>query len=720
MRFTNLSLFVGRPVALLSSVALLCLTIWGQPKPAPGAPFDPAQMKTVLYGAAFYEEYMPYERLDKDVELMQQAGISVVRVGESTWSLWEPQDGHFDYAWMDRIIERLHRAGIQVVLGTPTYSIPVWMYKEHPEILVTKLGGEKATYGLRQNMDISNPAFRFYSERVIRKICEHYKDNPAVIGYQLDNETGPYGTAGPAVQANFVKYLQEKFGTVERLNKVWGLVYWGQNLNDWTELPPRDGILNPGWKLEFERYQQSLVTDFLGFQANIVNQYKRPDQFVTQDFAGATRPDVNEHAVAKHLDIAAVNPYHPTQDNYDGVSSSYAGDYTRSLKQTNFLVTETNAQTIGWDSTSQMPPYDGQLRMDVYAYASTGANMVEYWHWHSLHYGQETYWKGVLSHDLEPGRAYAEVSKTAHELQRIGTHLVDFKPSNKVAILYSNDSRHGIEYMPYRRPQPNPHMPFGGMDGYDVVIRQMYQSLYRLNAGVDFVFPETTDLSQYKVVVVPALYIASDELLKRLADYVRNGGHVVMTFKSGFCNEYSTVRWEMAPGPLREAAGFHYQEFSSLEKPLTLKGDPFGVGAANQVSDWAEMIITDKARTLATYDHPFFGKYPAVTENQFGAGTLTYEGTLVSDALQEKILARVMGAAGLTGPDQALPASVRVRHGQNRLGQTLHYYFNYSQDDRSVTYAYGPGTELLGQKSLAKGASIALGPWDVAIVEENQ
>ena len=115
-----------------------------------------------------------------------------------------------------------------------------------------------------------------------------------------------------------------------------------------------------------------------------------------------------------------------------------------------------------------MPPYDGQLRMDVYTYASTGANMVEYWHWHSIHYGQETYWKGVLSHDLEPGRAYAEVSKTAHELQRMGTHLVDFKPSNKVAILYSNDSRHGIEYMPYRRPQPNPHMPFGGMDGYDV------------------------------------------------------------------------------------------------------------------------------------------------------------------------------------------------------------------------------------------------------------
>src|SRR5580704_1583968 len=124
--------------------------------------FSPGKMDTVLYGAAFYEEYMPEDRLDKDVELMQQAGISVVRVGESTWSVWEPQDGHFDFAWMDRIVERLARAHIRVIMGTPTYSIPPWMFQKHPEILVTRLNGQKATYGLRQNMDITNPDFLRY------------------------------------------------------------------------------------------------------------------------------------------------------------------------------------------------------------------------------------------------------------------------------------------------------------------------------------------------------------------------------------------------------------------------------------------------------------------------------------------------------------------------------------------------------------------------------
>ncbi|MGB7845728.1 MAG: beta-galactosidase, partial [Candidatus Acidiferrum sp.] len=411
--------------------------------------FRPDQMDTILYGAAYYPEYMPYERTDEDIVLMKKAGINVVRVGESTWGLWEPEDGRFEYAWMDRVIEKLHAAGIRVILGTPTYSIPAWMYKKHPEMVVTRLGGQYLYYGLRQNTDLMNSTYRSYCGRVIRKLLEHYKDNPAVIGYQIDNETSSAGAANPDVQAGFREYLESKFKTVEQLNKIWGLNYWGQRLDKWDELPTRDGILNPGWKLEWERYSQWETTDFLEWQAKLVNQYKRPDQFVTHDFAGAPRPEVSEYDVAKSLDIVAANPYHGTQDDYDGEASSYEGDYSRSLKHTNYLITETNAAAIGWDSKGQYPPYGGQLRLDVYTHISSGANMVEYWHWHSLHYGQETYWKGVLGHDLQPGRLYDEVSRTAHELHRIGPEIVDLRIENQVAILYSRDSYYGIEFMKF-------------------------------------------------------------------------------------------------------------------------------------------------------------------------------------------------------------------------------------------------------------------------------
>ena len=491
----------------------------------------------MLYGAAYYHEYMPYERLDKDIALMKQAGLSVVRMGESTWSLWEPEDGHFEYAWMDRVVDAMGKAGIKVIMGTPTYSIPTWMYHQHPEILARPLGGKPTFYGMRQNMDTDNQTYRSYAQRIIKNLVEHYRDNRAVIGWQIDNETASYGASNPDVFVGFVNHLKEKFGSVQNLNKAWLLNYWGQDVNNWEDMPTRDDAQSTGYKLEWSRWQQMRVTNFLAWQAGLVRQYRRPDQFVIQDFAGAMHRDVNEYQVAKSLDIVASNIYHGTQDSMDGQWQAEAGDYNRSLKHSNYLVTETNAQTTDWDSAFQFPPYDGQLRLDVYTHLSSGANMVEYWHWASIHSGQETYWKGVLSHDLEPNRAYAEVGRTAHELQKIGRHLVNLKIQSPVAILYSVDSANALDFMPFTSSGPQWSGAKPTAD-YTSLVHQFHRALYNLNIGVDFVFPdEDANFSNYKLLIVPALYIADDALLQKISDYVKNGGHVIMTFKSGFCDE---------------------------------------------------------------------------------------------------------------------------------------------------------------------------------------
>jgi beta-galactosidase len=685
---------------------------------------------TVLYGAAYYNEYMPGDdadhaaRLEKDVALMKAAGLNVVRMGESTWSLWEPEDGRFEYAWMDRVVDAMGKAGIKVILGTPTYSVPAWMAHQHPEILARRLPGGmvggpaiEGTYGMRQNMDTDSPAYRFYAERLIRHIVAHYKDNHTVIGWQLDNETSSYDAANPDVFIGFQHYLEKKFVTPEALSKAWFLNYWGEDIHTWEDLPTRDGAQSTGYKLEWTRWSQMRVTDFLRWQAALVRASASPRLFVTTDYGGMMKHDVNEEAVAENLDIVADNVYHGTQDHYDGSIQSIQEDFTRSLKHGNFLITETNAQTMGWDSAGQYPPYDGQMRQDVYTHLSNGANMVEYWHWASIAGGQETYWKGVLSHDLEPNRAYAEVSRTAHELEKIGPHLVGLQVRNQVAILWSRDSLNAIGFMPYGGPVPQwtwSHTP----DGYDSLVQQIHHSLYDLNIGSDFVFPTTRDFSQYKLLIVPALYISDDALLQRISDYVKNGGHVVMTFKSGFANESSAVRWVRAPGPLREAAGFSYQEFSNLEHPLALKGDPYKAGAENNVSYWAEFLMPEHAKALAYYDHPFFGKWPAITENEFGAGTLLYEGTYLSDKLQAAVLRSALEKLGLIGPDQQLPAAVHVQHGVNRMGKRVHYYFNYSGAEAKATYTYGTGVNLLDGKPAAKGAELTLAPWDVEIVEE--
>lgn len=664
-----------------------------------------------LYGASYYHEYMPSERLDKDVELMQKAGVTVVRLGESTWSSWEPRDGEFQFAWMDRVIDRLHGAGIKVILGTPTYSIPPWLYQKHPEILVTRLDGRRATYGVRQNMDVTHPKFLFHAERVIRQILSHYRDHPAIVGYQVDNETTAYGTAGPNVQAAFVEHLRAKFKTADALNRAWGLVYWGQLINDFDELPPRAGALNPGYKLEWERFQRQIATDYLAWQARIVKEYKRPDQFVTHNFVGGVRTDVDQFQIAKHLDIAGVNPYYwDTPDRLDGHFIALSGDLTRSLRGTNYLITETNAQSVGWNAKTQFPPYDGQLRLSAYSHLASGANAVLYWHWHSLHYGQETYWKGVLSHDLEPNRLYREMSRIGAEWHRVGRKLANLSIDNDVAVLYSVDSYHGLEYM-----------PFDERVNYMTVLSQMHRALYELNVGADFVFPESSDFSKYRVIVVPPLYAASDELLGRLNEYVKNGGHLVMSFKSGFTDENGTVRAVRMPGLLREAAGFSYQEFSTLREPLSLRGDPYGVGAeSNQVSAWAELLLLEKAKPRAFYDHKFFGQYPSITRNEFGKGTLTYAGTHLTDALQKKVLEEVLQLAGLANSDQQLPVPLRVRHGANGDGKRVHYYLNYSDEPQTFTYAYAVGVELLSGTQMSPSRRVTVPAWDLAIIEESR
>lgn len=684
--------------------------------------FAPDKMDTILYGVAYYPEYMPYDRLDKDVELMQKAGITVVRVGESTWSSWEPRDGDFQFAWMQRVLDRLHAAGIKVILGTPTYSIPTWLYKEHPEILVTHAGTapplsdpyypmyppseRPGYYGIRQNYDFLNPYFRQHAEVLIRQIISHFKDHPAVIGYQIDNETFPTGVPTPYMNAAFLERLKQKFKTPNAMNKAWGLVYWGQLVDTWEDLPSRDGILNPGYKLEWENFQHDVVTDYLAWQAKIVNEYKRPDQFITQDFSGGIHTNLNQWAIAANLDVVAENPYFETQKRLDGRTIWLSGDLARSLKHTNYLVTETNAQTIGWDSRTQYPQYPGQLRQVVYTHLAAGANMVEYWHWHSLHYGQETYWKGVLSHDLEPNRTYSEVAQVAAELKKLGPQLVDLKKDNKVAILVSTDSANALSYMPV-----SDHV------NYMTVLRQMYNALYDLNVEMDFVQAGDPNLDHYKILLIPPLYSASGQVLQQISDYVKNGGHVVMSFKSGFTNENSTVRDVMAPGPLRAAAGFHYQEFTNLPEPQRLTPDPYGVGEQNKGAVWEEFLMPDTAKVIASFDDPYW-HFPAITQNQYGTGTLTYESTFLTDELQREIIRDVLKRAGLTGSDQNLPRTIKVRHGRNAQGKLLHYYLNFSGEEQSALYAYGPGSDLLTGHSLKQGQTLKLKPWDLAIVAE--
>ena len=659
----------------------------------------------VLYGAAYYHEYMPYERLDKDIQLMKQAGLSVVRVGESAWGIFEPQEGVFNFEWMDHILDKLHAAGIKVILGTPTYSIPAWLAHAHPEVLAEYSRGSKAYYGIRQNMDFTNPTYKFYCERIIRKMLERYAKHPAIIGYQVDNETEARGVNNRDYFIGFRNYIKDKFNNdLDLLTKEWGMNYWGMNIRTWEEFYERDGVTNPSYKNEWERYNRKQVSDFLNWQCDIVNEYKREDQFITHCFMPAFH-NVDQAESFRQMQYPAINVYHDVQDKQDGQRIAYAGDFVRTVAKSNYIVMETNAQGIGWDARSQYPPYDNQLRQNVYAHYASGANMVEYWHWATLHYGQETYWRGVLGHDLEPNRVYAEFTRTAKELEKIGKQLVGLKKRNKAAILYSHDSYHALEFMPYTYKENYP-------------IDLVHKSLYFQNIETDIIpCDKITDFSGYDLLVIPPLYVATDKLLEAIDRFVYEGGYVVMMHKSGYCNEHSAVRATCAPGPLRKACGFYYQEYSTINN-LKLKDDPFLLGKENCVSDWYEFLIPETATPLAYADHPFFGKWPVVTENKYGKGKLVYIGTYPSQGLLDKLVKQVAVEAGIISSDE-YTFPVIVRSGVNSAGKQLHYVFNYSDRPCQFASKYFSALELLTGKNVKQGDKMAIEAWGVAILQEN-
>lgn len=663
------------------------------------------QFEKPLYGAAYYSEYTPTDRLDEDIRLMKQANLSVVRIGESTWSVFEPQNGVFQFEWMDRIIDKLSKAGIKIILGTPTYSIPAWMAHQHPEVLSQTVDGKQSYYGIRQNMDLTNPIYRHYCERIIRKLMERYAKHPAIIGFQVDNEVEARGIDNPGYFEGFRNYIKDSFhANLDSLNARWGLNYWGMNINTWEEFYDRKGVTNPSYKLWWERWNRKVTADFLNWQVDIVNEYKRPDQFVTHCFMPYFC-NIDQIEAFRQMDYPAINVYYTMQDGQDGQWIGYACDYMRELcKHKNFLITETNAQGTGWSSRDQWPPYDGQLRQNMYAFLSGGANMVEYWHWSTLHYGQETYWRGLLGHDMTPNRVYAEFSRGAKELEKIGKRLVNSRKHNRVAMLFSHDSKFGLDFMPYTH----------GDQYKDYMI---YEALYRQNIECDIVpCDKITDFDKYDMLVIPPLYVASDELLYKIADFVEKGGDVVMFYKSGYCDPDNVVRPMLAPGPLAKACGFTYQEFSSINQ-LPLKSNELGV-EENQISTWMEFLCPTTAVPLAYADHPFFGKWSCITENAYGKGHLIYVGTVPSQKLLEKLIARAADRQQIASVERKFSFPLILRSVENGYGKKVHYLFNYSMKPVTLDYPYSDSRSLLDEQQLKKGASVVIEPWGVIIGEE--
>ncbi|TDO52472.1 beta-galactosidase [Kribbella sp. VKM Ac-2527] len=671
----------------------------------------------VVLGTAYYPEYLPRElgdRVETDLDLMVAAGIGAIRVGESVWSTWEPQDGVFELDWIRPVLDGAADRGIGVVLGTPTYAVPPWLQLKHPEIAAERRTGERVPWGVRQEVDYHQPAFLFHAERVIRRIVEHHRDHPAVIGYQVDNEPGLLLPHNESAFEAFVARLRETYGDVDTLNEAWGLTYWSHRLSDWSELWRPDGNSTPSYDLAWRRFQAERTTEFIGWQADLVGELRRPEQFVTTCLA-YDRAAVADVPLSSRLDVAAGNLYVHVQDGLErparpprfepgwigrSVADLYlAADRVYGSRGEPFLITETNATSIGGSHLNH-PPYDGQLRQLAWAMVSRGARMVQHWHWHSIHHGAETFWGGILGHGLEAGRVYDEIAAIGGEFAAAGASVAELRPDVDVAIVWSTESDWALHFQP-----PLAH-PGGAPDksSYRTIVTAFYAGVIDagLRPGVVPVERLGVDpvalVSRYPVLVVPALYIASDAVLDLLVAYAQAGGHLVIGPRTGYADPEARARAEVAPGRLREAAGVHYLEYENLLDPQPV------VGLDGHATRWAERLILDDADVLASFEHPGGGRRPVVTSKSFGAGRMTVVGTVPDGALARSVFSRALDSVW-----SQLPASVTALSAVNPAGERLWFVHNWSGSPVSVEPPAG-----------VTGGRLELGPRDVRVLGEER
>lgn len=657
-------------------------------------------MDELIFGAAYYNEYMPYNRIEKDLSLMKEAGMNTIRIAESTWSTEEPHDGKFNFKPVTDVLDCAQKLGLNVIIGTPTYAVPAWLVKKYPDIMVTNRNGQ-VKYGPRQSMDILNPDFLRHAERIIRKLLEAVMPYSCVIGFQLDNETKHYDNYGKYAQKKFLDFLKNKYKTTDAFNKAFTLAYWSNSIGSWEDMPDISNSINWNLHCEYEKFLRSCAADYLKWQADIINEYKRPEQFITHNFdfgwigySYGEQPGINHFEASPAVTIAGCDIYHPSQDDLTGAEIAFGGDKIRSLKNDNYLILETEAQGF-----KEWTPYPKQLRLQAFSHLASGANGHMYWNWHSIHNSMETYWKGVLGHELQPGVIYRYAKQIGKEYQLYGKELINLKKKNQVALVTDNDSLTALKFYPM-------DIPTGGLS-YNDVVRWLYDTLYRMNVECDVVDIHALNPSDYKMIITPALYCISEENSRKLLDFVAEGGVLFSSFRSFYADEKGSVYDAPHPYNLTNAFGMEYSMITQAGNAKIMD---------QPVEVYAELLENKNAEVLASYQHKYWSQYAAITKNNYKKGYAYYYGAKTPSSFLEKFLKGALKEAKIDLYNYQFP--IIIRSGENSKGKKVHYIFNYSSEDWIIKNPFGDSVDLISKKSYFKGGKIEIADWDFVILIE--
>ncbi len=632
-------------------------------------------------GVDYYPEHWDKSLWAADADLMKETGVRIVRMGEFAWSRFEPHEGEICFDWLDEMIELLYERGISVVLGTPTSCPPFWLYEKYPDAIQTGRDGKKIATGIRGHRCYNSPSLLKYAKRIVEEMTKHYADNKAVIAWQIDNELEANFCCCEHCIAKYRDWLKQKYSSVEEINAKYGNNMWSGEYSSWEQIQPPFGTypqawLNPSYMLDYNRYASDDMIEFVRMQTEIIRRNCPEHEITTNVWFCENMPDFYKEFT--ELDFVSYDNYPTTsipQNEEECYTHAFALDMMRGIKRENFWVMEQLSGGMGCWMPMVSAPLPNMIKgYSLQAFAH-GADTVVHFRWRTAVSGAEMHWHGLIDHSNVPGRRFEEfrqLCEQAESLQEISGSVIE----SDVAILYAADNEYAFKI----QPQTN------GMYYFEQ-LKLLHSAFTSYGVNIDII-GQHDDISGYKIVVAPEMYVTDEAVVKKLYEFTEKGGIVILTTRSGVKNEFNTCIMERLPTVYRRLVGAYAEEYN----PIGYGENTVRVGENTyRCRQWCDILNTESAEAVGVYDDGYYKGKAAVTRNSYGSGRAYYIGTVCEKSLYRLVAKEAMSAAGIKRCEE-LPNGIEIT---TRTAENAAYRFVFNNMDKpqSVTLD-GTLTEL--------------------------
>ena len=655
---------------------------------------------TILYGADYNPEQWPESVWLEDMRLMKVAHVNMVTINVFAWALLEPAPDVYRFEQLDHIMDMLAEHGIVADLATATATPPTWMSRMYPDMWPVTRDGRRLSYGSRQHYCPNSLDYRRKADALVRRLAERYGKHPALAMWHVNNEYGDHVRACYCDQCAiaFRAWLKVRYKTLDALNAAWSTSFWSQRYVDWEDvIPPRlsPASNNPGQMLDYQHFMSDSLLECYQLEANILRE-ATPAIPVTTNFIVSFKP-LDYFHWARHMDIISFDIY--PKNTMSPWENAFRHDLMRSLKDGQpHLVMEQTPGQLNW--MAQNPhKRPGRIRLQSWQAVAHGADGVMYFQWRQSQGGAEKFHSAIVPHEGSAhGRIFQQAAQPGAELERIASDVVGSRIQAQVAIVMDWQNWWAVEYL----PGPSDRLR------YLEQLHLWYHALHRLNVAIDIVTPEH-DLSQYRVVIAPLLYMLKPGVAQNLERYVAAGGALLTTFFSGIVDVHDRVVLSGYPGELRKLLGIYVEEFDpwteEMSNEVIIHDGPLQGQYACDL--WGEVVHLEEAHALGVFASDYYARGPALTANRFGAGIAYYIATQANDELASKLAQMLCQQAGVE-PLMEVGEGLEVTRRTCSDGRHVYFILNHNDSPEQVTLpprsftSLLDGSELQGQVQIAE------------------